>query len=305
MDFETYKSIIQYHQAKPEGRDVIPPNLSRVEKATFRRKASLYSFKMRNFYRDGKIVLKEKTIVPVQRAVHGDDLSHKGGSEQLDREVRSKYFTESLREYCRDVSFTCEECAKRRAILLSDGPMKHLSLTTRRQLCERLGLNMGKTPVNTEDCGTIDLSTHEPIKVECARPKSSCFLDCLHYLLTGKQLNYLLTGKQLTGKHLNRVVFWTVYIICSPGNSSRDLNRFISHPFIRVYRYWTEEFSSQICISWRNSSVCIFTNIGTKKKALDGITSRGANAVGMARRQSTCTTASRQRGLKRGRDIRR
>ena len=116
MEYETYESIIEYHQAKPEGTDVIPTNLSRVEKATFRRRTSLYSFKMRYLYRKGKIVLNENTIVPILRAVHGDDLNHKGGSEQLEREVRSKYFTEFLREYCRDVSFTCEECAKRRAV---------------------------------------------------------------------------------------------------------------------------------------------------------------------------------------------
>ena len=83
---------------------------------------------------------------------------------------------------------------------------------------------------------------------------------------------------------LNRVVFWFVYIICSPGNttfpfssrkisennsgnSSRDLNRFSPQPLTRFYCYWTEEFSSRIYIFWRNSSVCIFTNIGTKKKA--------------------------------------
>ena len=111
MDFETYKSIIEYHQAKPEGRYVIPPYLSKVEKATFRRKASFYSFKTQNLYQNGKIVLNENTIVPILRAVHGDNLNHKGGSEQLELEVRSKYFPESLREYCRDVRFTCEECA--------------------------------------------------------------------------------------------------------------------------------------------------------------------------------------------------
>ena len=38
-----------------------------------------------------------------------------------------------------------------------------------------LGLNMGKNPVHTEDCGTIDPSTHEPIKVECARPNELFF----------------------------------------------------------------------------------------------------------------------------------
>ena len=31
-----------------------------------------------------------------------------------------------------------------------------------------------------------------------------------------------------------------------------------------------------------------------EKEGPDGITSRGTNAVGMARRQSTCTTASRE-----------
>ena len=43
----------------------------------------------------------------------------------------------------------------------------------------------------------------------------------------------------------------------------------------------------------------IFMNIGTTKRVLDGVMSRGISVAGMARRKSICTTAFRHRGLKR------
>ena len=134
----------------------------------------------------GKIVLNVSTIIPVLCNIHQDDLHHQRGYLELERSTNRKYHTDNLREAAFFLCANCEECSKRRAILLSDGPLKHLSLRIRRQLCERLVLTMGKAPVHNEDCGTIIPATHEPIEVERARPKSSCFLDCLHYLLTGK-----------------------------------------------------------------------------------------------------------------------
>ena len=174
MQYETYKSIIEYHKDIPEGRDVIPPCLSKVEKATFHCKASLFSFKMQNLYRNGKIVLNVSTIIPDLRNIHQDDLHHQRGYLELERSANRKYHTDNLREAALFVCANCDECSKRRT--------------------------MGKAPVHTEDCGTIIPATHEPIEVECARPKSSCFLDCLHYLLTGKHAVSIQLQKTLRGQ---------------------------------------------------------------------------------------------------------
>ena len=165
--------------------------------------------------------------------------------------------------------------------------MKHLSLTTLCRLCERLRLTMGKTPVHSEDCGTINAATNEPIKVECARAKSSCFLECLHYLFTWKdatQLQKSLREQQRKQQSRSQSFYYPPFdpslSLMDRGGLESDLH--ILAELLGVHFYECRE----------------------KKESPDGITLRGTNAAGMARRQSICTTASKRRDLNKGRDVR-
>ena len=105
--------------------------------------------------------------LPTLVQIHGDNPKHRVGWTKLEQAAASEYHAESLRGHCISVCLSCEECQKQRAVSISHGPMKHLSLETRRQLCVRLGLTMGRTLLHTEDFGTMNPATHDPIRVEC------------------------------------------------------------------------------------------------------------------------------------------
>ena len=72
-------------------------------------------------------------------------------------------------------------------VLLSDGPMRHLSIESRARICRTLGLSLGRKPVSLNNHDTVDPISHEPVLMECALGGSCCFLDCIHYLLTGNR----------------------------------------------------------------------------------------------------------------------
>ena len=45
----------------------------------------------------------------------------------------------------------------------------------------------GKNPFATQDCDSANIRTHEPITIEGACTLTSCLLDCIHYLNTGRK----------------------------------------------------------------------------------------------------------------------
>ena len=45
----------------------------------------------------------------------------------------------------------------------------------------------GKNPIATQDCDSANIRTHEPITIEGACTLTSCLLDCIHYLITGRK----------------------------------------------------------------------------------------------------------------------
>ena len=46
----------------------------------------------------------------------------------------------------------------------------------------------GKKPIGTQDGDSANVLTHEPITLEGACTLSSCLLDCVHYLITGRKV---------------------------------------------------------------------------------------------------------------------
>ena len=70
--------------------------------------------------------------------------------------------------------------------MIDDRSMRNISFCAREKLLPKFNLNMGNNPLPTEDSQTINLTMHERVTLKCARPDSSCFRDCIQYLLTGK-----------------------------------------------------------------------------------------------------------------------
>ena len=117
---------------------------------------------------------------------HANELEHQGGSVHLERTASSRFYLKWLRAHCRVVSGACNGCKVLFPIMIDDGLMRHLSSSTRETFCRKFNLRMGNNLLPTEDSPTINLTTHEPISLECTRPNSRCFLDCIHFWLTGK-----------------------------------------------------------------------------------------------------------------------
>ena len=141
---------------------------------------------MQNLYRDGKIILNGSTIILL--SVHQDDLNHQEGYLELERSADRKYHNDKLREAALFVCASCEGCSIQRNVLLSDGPMRHLSIEYRACICQTLGLSLGRKPVSLNDHKTIDSISHNTASMECALGRSCCFIDCFHYLLTGNRV---------------------------------------------------------------------------------------------------------------------
>ena len=137
-------------------------------------------------YRDGKIILNGSTIILL--SIHQDDLNHQEGYLELERSADCKYHNDKLREAALFVCASCEGCSIQRMVLLSDGPMPHLSIEYRACICRTLGLSLGRKPVSLNDYKTIDSISHETASMECALGRSCCFIDCFHYLLTGNRV---------------------------------------------------------------------------------------------------------------------
>ena len=141
------------------------------------------------------------------RNLHKLTLNHQGNYRKLHQEARSKYFIEGdLQSKCREVCFECITCTEARMILYDEVPMRHLSAKTRERICQTIMTPekkakgnwshkrrvpvfiAGKNPIATQDCDSANIRTHEPITIEGACTLSSCFLDCIHYLITGRKV---------------------------------------------------------------------------------------------------------------------
>ena len=84
--------------------------------------------------------------------------------------------------------------------------MRHLSAKARERICRTIMTPLkkakgnrthkprvpvfvaGKTPIATQDCDSANVTTHDPVTVEGACTLSSCLLDCIHYLVTGRKV---------------------------------------------------------------------------------------------------------------------
>ena len=106
--------------------------------------------------------------------------------------------------------------------MIDDGPMRHLSFSTREKLCRKFNLNMGNNPLPLEGSPTINLTTHEPVTLACARPNSSCFLDCIHYLLTGKPHKSTRLQAELIKQQLEQSSRYQSFYL-SPFNPGKSL----------------------------------------------------------------------------------
>ena len=141
------------------------------------------------------------------RNLHKLTLNHQGIYCELHQEARSKYFIEGdLQSKCREVCYECITCTEARMILYDEVPMRHLSAKTRERICRTIMTPVkkakgnrshkprvpvfiaGKNPIATQDCDSANIRTHEPITIEGACPLSSCILDCIHYLITGRKV---------------------------------------------------------------------------------------------------------------------
>ena len=161
-------------------------DLPRKDRYAFRRMALSFSLSNHTLYRFGKVTLHDGNAASTLQDLHAYELEHQGGSIRLERAASSRFYLKSIRAHCRAASGACNGCKVLYAIMIDDGPMRHLSSSTRETVCRKFNLSMGNIPLPTEDSPTMNLTTHEPITLECARPKSSCFMDCIHYLLTSK-----------------------------------------------------------------------------------------------------------------------
>ena len=207
MDFESYTQISQYLRADSTGKDDIVRSLSRNQRKVFRLKAKKYSIVDHMLCRDGKIVLHEANVTPVLRNLQKTALEHSGNYLELYREARTTYFIEgNLQSKCRDVCFACIKCTEDRMILSDEVPMRHLTAKTRERICRTIMTPVykakgnrthkprvpvfvaGKKPIATQDCDSANVNTHEPITIEGACTLSSCLLDCIHYLITGRKV---------------------------------------------------------------------------------------------------------------------
>ena len=154
-----------------------------------------------------KIVLHGLNVTPLLRNLHKSALNHRGTYYELHQEARSKYYIEgNLRAICREVCFKCSECTSRRMVLYDEVPMRHLTARTRERICRKILTPVnkakgnrshkphvpvfvgGKKPIATQDGDRANVLTHKPIKLEGTCTLTSCLLDCVHYLITGRKL---------------------------------------------------------------------------------------------------------------------
>ena len=186
MKYSEYSKFVAFLEAGSNERKAMLRDLPQKDRYAFRRMALSFSLSNHTLYRFGKVALHDGNAASTLQDLHTIELEHQGGSVRLERSLSSRFYLKSIRAHCRAVSGACHGCKVLRTIMIDDGPMRHLSSSTRESLCRKFNLSMGNNPLPTEDSPTINLTTHKPITLECAHPNSSCFLDCIHYLLTGK-----------------------------------------------------------------------------------------------------------------------
>ena len=206
MNYQSYTDIVNYLRAKVEGREAFPLTFTSRQKRNFRMKVKSYSLNGSKLTRTGQETLHENNIEDTLRRIHEEDLEHTGDCKVLQQKCLEQYHAENLRGYCQDVTVTCLKCQEKRMVILDIVPMYHLSHKTRANICQTLMMPVktsknrkrtrkslvpifaaGDRPVHTQDYVHMDPDIHEPIRIDCVQDKSSCFLDCVHYLITGKK----------------------------------------------------------------------------------------------------------------------
>ena len=206
MIYQSYTDIVVYLRAKAEGGEAFPPTFTSRQKRDFHRKVRSYSLNGYKLTRAGQEVLHENNIEDTLRPIHEADLDHTGDCRILQQKCLAQYRAENLRGYCQDVTVTCTTCKEERMVILDIVPMYHLSHKTRANICQTLMMPVensgnrkrsrkslvpifivGDRPVHTQDYANIDPDIHEPIRIDCVQDKSSCFLDCIHHLMTGEK----------------------------------------------------------------------------------------------------------------------
>ena len=76
--------------------------------------SNLLSKQLYLFLLHKKIVLNDCNITSILPDLHCSKLEHQGGLPRLERTARSKYHADFLREHCRHIWISCEECVEKR-----------------------------------------------------------------------------------------------------------------------------------------------------------------------------------------------
>ena len=204
MNYQSYTDIVDYLRAKAEGGEAFPPTFTSRQKRDFNRKVRSYSLNGSELTRAGQEVLHENNVEDTLRRIHEADLDHTGDCKVLQQKCLVQYRAENLRGNCQDVNVTCTKCKEERMVILDIVPMYHLSHKTRANICQTLMMPVensgnrkrkllvpiytaGDRPVHAQDYANFDPDIHEPIRIDCVQDKSSCFLDCVHCLMTGEK----------------------------------------------------------------------------------------------------------------------
>ena len=206
MNYQSYTDIVDYLRVKAEGAEALPPTFTSRQKRNFRMKIKSYSLNGSKLTRAGQDALHENNIEDTLRRIHEEDLEHTGHCKVLQQKSLAQYHAENLRCYCQDVTVSCTKCQEERIVILDIVPMYHLSHKLRGNICQTLMMpvensrNRKRTrkslvpifaardrPVHTQDYAIIDTDVHETIRIDCVQDKSSCFLDCVCYLMIGKK----------------------------------------------------------------------------------------------------------------------
>ena len=186
MENSEYSKIIGVLEAGSNERKARLRDLPRKDRYAFRRMALFFSLSNHTQYRFGNVALHDGNAASTLQDLHANELEHQGGSVHLERTASSRFYLKWIRAHCRAVSGACNGCKVLFPNMIDDRLMRHLSSSTRETFCRKFNLRLGNNPLPTEDSPTINLTTYEPISLECARPNLSCFLDCIHFWLTGK-----------------------------------------------------------------------------------------------------------------------
>ena len=113
--------------------------LSRKER-NFRAKLRLYTIHDGKLFRDWKQVLHSEDALSTLIIEHQD----RNYSDRL-LFIRTKYHVERLRQFCRRVVTSCQECQQRVAVRKT-GPMVHLNRQRVARLCKQLGYRPMELP---------------------------------------------------------------------------------------------------------------------------------------------------------------